>query len=365
MIRENNVTPVQLFILVVQTEIGVSILSLPTTIYRKANTDGWISMLIAGLITQILIIVIWLLNKRFQESTIFTFTHKIIGKWIGTLINIGYIVYFCATGSLILILFTRMITTWVLPRTPFWIIMILLVATGIDMARSNLRVLARFCTFNFIFLGIFLVLILYTFKDAQYIYLLPIGHAGIFNILKGTKQATVSVLGFEMILVIYPFVQGTATQKLKAATSANLFVTFFYTLTMVSVYMYFSPTLIPLLPEPVLYILKAFTFTIIERVDLLFISLWIIIVAASFMTYLYLAAVGFSELFHQKKHSWFAPLAAFLVFVPALLTGQNEIKIAKASYFFEQSSVLFIAVIPIFLLLWSYLFRKKEEVDKP
>lgn len=359
--RENKVTPFQMFVLIVQTQIGVSILSLPSSIFQKANTDGWISMLIAGAISQILVIVIWLLNTRFKESTIFVISRKILGKWLGTFVIIAYIAYFCATASIILILFTRMISLWVLPRTPYWTLMVLLLAVGMDMARENLRVLARFCTFLLILLVMFLFFIFYGFKDAQYINILPIGHAGFFNILLGSKKATLSVLGFEMVLVIYPFVQGTPKQKLKAASLANLFVTLFYTLTILSVYFYFTPALIHLLPEPVLYMLKAFKFTIIERVDLLFISVWIVIVASSFMTYLYLASVGFSDLFKKKKHSRFVPLAALFAFVPALYPNQNEITINKLNEFFEQVSVAFVAVIPFVLLLIAYLFGKKEK----
>lgn len=350
-----------MFILIVQTEIGVSILSLPNLIFQQADTDGWLSMLIAGGITQILILIIWLLNTRFKQSTIFAISRKILGKWLGTVIIMAYIAYFCATGSIILILFTRMITLWVLPRTPYWTLMLLLLAAGMDMARDNLRVLARFCTFTMFLLVLFMLFVVYGFKDGHFIYLLPIGHAGFFNILLGSKKATLSVLGFEMILVIYPFVQGTSMQKLKAASMANLFVTLFYTLTILCVYLYFNPAQIPLLPEPVLYMLKAFKFTIIERVDLLFVSVWIVIVAASFMTYLYLATVGLSELFNKKKHASFVPVAAFFTFVPALIPNQNEIIITKINHFFEQVSVAFVMAIPLFLLLISFIFGKKEK----
>ncbi|HET7657274.1 MAG TPA: GerAB/ArcD/ProY family transporter [Bacillales bacterium] len=358
--KENKVTPAQLFILIVQTEIGVSILSLPNSLFSEAKTDGWLSMLLAGAITQILILIIWKLNSRFESLTLFAICRNILGKWLGTLTIIIYTAYFCATAGITLILFVRMLSLWVLPRTPFWILMLLMVAAGMDIARENLRVLARFYTFTLIFLGVLLLFILYSLKDAHIIYLLPIGHSGLWNIFLGSKKAILSILGFEMILVIYPYVQGTPKQKLKAATFANLFVTLFYTMTIIACYLFFSPAQLPLLPEPVLYMFKAFTFTIIERVDLLFISIWVVIVSTSFMTYLYLSSNGIASLFKKESHAKFVPLAALVVFAAAFIPDQNELLITKINYYFEQASIIFIVLIPFILLLLSYLFRKKE-----
>lgn len=357
---ENRVAPYQFFFLIIQTEIGISILSLPYTVFALAKHDGWISMLLAGAITQLLILILWMLCKRFHRSSIFAIPGKIMGKWMGTVFLIAYYVYFSATASLILILFCRMLSIWVLPRTPHWVTMFLMVIAGVYITKENLRVLARFYVFVSVLIVILIAFIVYSFKDANYLYLLPIGQAGWQKILLGSKGATFSMLGFESLLVLYPLVKGTDSKKLKIASYANLFVTLFYVLIIMSCFLFFSPVELPLLPEPVLFMLKSFTFKILERIDLLFISIWVVTVATSFMTYLYMASTGLANLFGQRNHRRWVPIAALMIFIAALIPSQNELVIQKISDSYQPISMIFVVVLPLCLLLLSYLLRKKE-----
>ncbi|MFZ0369154.1 MAG: GerAB/ArcD/ProY family transporter, partial [Halobacillus sp.] len=61
----------QYFFMIVQTEIGVGILSLPYDLHSAAKQDGWISLLIGGVLLQIVLLVIWLLAKRFPDKDFF------------------------------------------------------------------------------------------------------------------------------------------------------------------------------------------------------------------------------------------------------------------------------------------------------
>ncbi|HEU5138704.1 MAG TPA: GerAB/ArcD/ProY family transporter [Bacillales bacterium] len=357
---ENHVTTNQLFFLIIQTQIGVSILSLPYTVFLAAKGDGWISMLLAGGITQILILMIWVLNRRFYHSTLFTIAKRITGKWAGTLISLGYFGYFVLTGSLILILFSRTLNVWVLPKTPQWIIILLMVAAGVYIAKENLRVLARFYTFVSVLFVFLLFFMVFTLKDSNYLYLLPIGQSGVSGISQGVKAAFSSMAGFEILLVIYPYVQGSATQKLKAATYANLFVTLFYTFIILTCFMYFSPAEIALVPEPLLYMFKAFSFKIIERIDLIFLSIWVVAVTTSFMTYLYLASNGLAHCLGQRNHARLVPFTAAIIFIISIIPGENELAIRSFSQFIGSIGLVFIIVLPALLLLGAYLFRMRE-----
>ncbi|HET7578886.1 MAG TPA: GerAB/ArcD/ProY family transporter [Bacillales bacterium] len=357
---DNKVALYQFFFLFIQTEIGVSILSLPYVVFLLAHNDGWISMLLAGAITQILILILWMLCRRFRSSSIYVVSRKLFGKWIGSLLIIIYSVYFAATASIILVLFSKVINVWVLPHTPYWVTMVLMVIAGVYISRENLRVLARFYTFVSFLIIMLIAFMVYSLKDANYLYLFPIGNSSWEDILMGAKGATLSMLGFESLLVFYPLVKGTDSQKLKVAAFANLFVTLFYTLIILCCFLNFSPEEIPLLPEPLLYMFKAFSFTIIERIDLFFLSVWMVTVATSFMTYLFLASNGLAHLFRKKNHKPLVPIAALAIFIAAMIPKQNEMLIQALDQRFQQISILFVAVLPMLFLLFSYILHKKE-----
>jgi hypothetical protein len=138
---------------------------------------------------------------------------------------------------------------------------------------------------------------------------MPIGQSGLFNILLGTKEAMLSLLGFEIFLFLFPFVEGSPKEKVVSASIANVIVTCYYTyLTFISL-IFFSPEEIKLVPQPILYLLNAFTFTVLERIDIVFLAVWMICVMTSFlMTYIYLASVGLASMISIKEHSKIVPV---------------------------------------------------------
>ncbi|MFP3803160.1 GerAB/ArcD/ProY family transporter, partial [Paraburkholderia sp. SIMBA_027] len=57
-------------------------------------------------------------------------------------------------------------------------------------------------------------------KEIQFI--LPVGSAGVKNILLGSNNALLAMLGFEALLFLFPFVIGKSKGMLKTVSYANL-----------------------------------------------------------------------------------------------------------------------------------------------
>ena len=47
--KDQSITKFQLFFILIQSQIGVGLLSLPNAVQKTAKGDGWISTLLAGL----------------------------------------------------------------------------------------------------------------------------------------------------------------------------------------------------------------------------------------------------------------------------------------------------------------------------
>lgn len=54
---------------IIQAQIGVGILSLPNKLNETAKGGGGLSVLVAGVITQLVIILLWVLLKKFPDLT--------------------------------------------------------------------------------------------------------------------------------------------------------------------------------------------------------------------------------------------------------------------------------------------------------
>jgi spore germination protein (amino acid permease) len=306
-----------------------------------------------------MIVVIWVLCRRFPGATLFEFIPKILGGLVGKILSLAYIFYYIAVASLILILIGN-IKVWTFPNTPSWIIFACIISSAIYLVKENLRIIARYhmlISFSFIIL---IFLFLGVLKYLNVLYILPLGGSGALSILKGSKEAFIAMLGFDLLLVLYPFTQGNEIQRVKAASLANLGVTILYTFITICTLMFFSPEELKIVPEPVLYVLKALEYTVIERLDLVFLSVWILTVSASFMSYLYIASYGITKIARLKHHKKVVPFVGAICFCIALIPGDNLLKIEAWSKIISYAGLIFSVLIPILLLLLAILFRIKD-----
>ncbi|GGD02844.1 germination protein [Thalassobacillus devorans] len=354
-----KITRLQFFFLIVQTQIGVGVISLPYNLQQVAKQDGWISLIGASLIVQLLLLLYWLLLKNTPKQHLFMSLEKIFGKWPGKAVTLLYCFYFIAVGALILMLYTRVINLWMLINTPKWILTTFMVTAGLYLISGNIKVLARAYT---LFSGLMIILIvslIYGVRNANFIFILPIGAAGLENILKGVNEGVLSLLGFVFILIIYPLVEGTDKEKLKIIFYTQWFILGFYLLVVFSTFTFFGAKEILLVPEPVLYMLKAYEFSVVERLDLFFISVWIVSVTTSFTTYLYMAGKGLKHMFNSNKEMHFMIMMAAISLTLALTFGRGEQLIGQYGDIVMKFGYLFSGLLPVLLLL-IFLARKKK-----
>lgn len=355
-----KITPFQLFFIIIQSQIGIGMISLPYDVFRISNTDAWISVLIAGLFIQIGICLIWLLYRRFPVLTIFEMMSEIVGKHVAFVLKIGYIVYFSTTAILIILQFGQKVNIWILPRTPIWLVIFLLVAVSVYCVKDNLRVMARFFV---VVSGLLIVLFAFTLillKDINYLFILPLGKSGLPKIIEGASHASFAFQGYDLLLVLLPYCMGQDRGKLKVSLLANGFVTFLYAYMTFIVLTYFGPAAMKYIPEPILYIMKFKYFKILDRVDLIFFSIWVVSVATSFMMYLYLVSNGLTHLFRTKSHSRFVVIAATLMFICTISLPTSKELISLFNKITGLAGYVFIFFIPCILLIVSMIRGQKN-----
>ncbi|MCE7793579.1 spore germination protein [Salipaludibacillus sp. CUR1] len=358
----NRISAKQIFFLIVQTQIGIAVLTLPARVFAEAEWEGWISILIAGGFVQCLLILYISLVHRFKDHTFFTMTRILIGKPLSVVVNFSYFIYFLTVTILILTLYYRTIASWLFPETPKWIIMALIVSAAVFLVREDIHIIARFYTLVSCLLILIIGVQLTGYTAAQPLYLLPLGHIGIADYLKGADASLQAMLGFELILFIYPFIQGAKKEVTKISSYAIWFTIGVYVFSSVTAFLFFSPDEIVLVPNPVLYMLKAFTSPVVDRLDLIFISVWIISVTTSLMTYLFLASQYTQVIFSLKKRKSAVFYLGLLILFIALFFESNE-AIDAFSEFVGNISYTFIVGIP-FILLIIALVRKKPARGK-
>jgi len=357
--EKNKITPGQLMFVITQAQVGYGVLALPHQVFSVAKADGWISTFLSGIVIQLIILVIWAVGRRFPSMTVYEILPHVFGKPLGKTLHAAYIVYFILTGVSTTVNFGGIIGKWMFSNTPNWVIYVLMLGVCMYLARENFRTIARFFVLVTSLIVFMIVIAAWAYTKANLLYILPIGQAGWPSIVKGSYQVTIAMIGFELLLVVYPYVEGDSKAVLKAASLGNVFTTILYVFMVFTSLVFFSPNEMELVPEPVLYMLRAFTFQLIERPDLYFLSIWMVLVSTSLIGNLYLASKGLTRLFGGNKHSKAIPYTAFLVFVVAMFM-KDPFKIEAFTGWISIVSYVFTLVIPLVILGISFAFRIRQ-----
>ncbi|MFP7446279.1 GerAB/ArcD/ProY family transporter [Bacillus infantis] len=348
-----------LFFLLLQTQIGAGILSMPYSLYMAAKNDGWISLLLAAAAIFSLIYFYWLLCRRFPHQTLFDFSGKVFGKWGGALINLGYICYFVSTALLVYLNFADIIGRWVLLDTPRWLLILLLMFIAVSACSGSFSSIVSLFSFTSVFIVFLFILSLFIFKEPEidYRYMFPVASQGVLPILRGAKEAVYGFLGVETALFFLAFVREPEKKgAVKGAFLAQIVISVFYLYLFMASIIMFSPKEIVLIPEPVLYMLKAITFKIIERLDLVFITVWMTAAATTIISYTYLAGMGLSKLL-KIKHRRAVLAATGIIFILTFIP-QGEMEITSISRAVSFAGLIFSSALPLVLYIAAAFLKK-------
>lgn len=352
----------QLFWFYVQAQIGIGILSLPYSLYKEAQTDGWISLLISAILVQIAIFVLWLLHKRFPNDHLFSICEKILGVFAGKVLTLIYIAYFIYTAALVLKNFTQLLVIWILTKTPEPVFMALIIITCLPLLLSTLDQKARMFVLTApLILLIPIVMIGGFFHNADFLNLLLIGVTEPKGLMKGTLAASFAINGYIVMSLIFPYVKATAAEKIKVVSLAHWVVTFIYLIVVVACYTSFSAGELKLLPEPFLYLIKSFSFPIVERIDLIFLCLWSVIVITTYGIYVYCGVIGTMTLFRSQRYHLYIVLAFLITFLVNLMPD-SMYQVRQMITRTDEFGTIMNAAIPLLMLLIAIVFKRRSKV---
>lgn len=131
----------------------------------------------------------------------------------------------------------------------------------------------------------------YGFKYSDFTGFLPIFHHNLFEIMKGTKSFSLSMLGFEMILMYYPFIKNAETSQKYAHGGVVLTTLLSLLLYFVSI-VFYSQKQLTLTLWPTLTLTSIIELPFIQRFEYITVSWWTIIIIPNMVIPLWAASRG-------------------------------------------------------------------------
>jgi len=344
-----------LFFIIHTAQIGVGIQGFQRVVYQDAKHDAWISVLLAGIATHIIAFFMIKTLQIYGSNDLYGIHQDVFGKWIGNFLNILYIFYCSGAFFSVLRNYIEVVQTWVFSDLNTWFFAATLLLIVIYTFTGGLRVIVGISFFSFI-LSIWLFpMLAYPMKFIESRSLLPILETNLSGILKGVQSMTFTIIGFEIIYVIYPFVKDK--ENVKKHIHLGLFVTTVIYLAVVLVSLtYFSGEQLTKTVWATLSLFSIVKFPFIERFEYIVVCFWMLIILPNLCLFLWAAFRGVRRIVNvsANKFVWIFSLIIFIV----SLAFKTRPQINTFNDYFGQMAFYIIFVYPIILYMIAVVKKK-------
>lgn len=325
----------QLFAVLFTLIIGRGILLIPILVTRHAEQDGWISILLAGLLSLILVNISLYAMKFFEDKTFIEISEMALGKYFGKIPGVLLVVYYVIFAALATRFIIDLASSWLLPQTPIEILMIILIGLCYYLCRNGIKVYGRFCqTLLWITFPAIPLILLPFLLQANVVKFLPVGGSGIHNILISALPGIYGFLGFESVVLLYPYVRKQISHKeivttCNVALLAVLFLKVYLVAGCIGIFGYRE---IQYFMYPVLEYFKILEFPVIERVEFVLIYFWLFIFFGAIVGLFRLATLGAGRLLKMEGYKNMALLLA----IPVYFIAKMPQNVAMEIYYMDQ-----------------------------
>lgn len=201
-----QLTSKQLTFYILGATVATVIFSLPRIASKTSGPDAWLAVIIGGAAPLLSLLFIHSLWRRFPGMTFSQLSVAIFGRWIGSLLVLGYVVYLVLLYAMAMRNGIEITNLYMLPRTPLPVIGFLMMSAVIYIASQGIQVAARMNELLFYMLILSLLLLMVPVFQGDYTNLLPVAGTGLGGILKGALSTTFAYAGIEVLLVLHPMV---------------------------------------------------------------------------------------------------------------------------------------------------------------
>ncbi|HAN10713.1 MAG TPA: hypothetical protein DCP90_08900 [Clostridiales bacterium] len=353
----------QLTALVFTFVTATATLFLPAFVTHNAGQDGWISVIIGGSVGIIVVLIITHLGMGYPRLTLIEYSELILGKWIGKIIGLIFILFFLYTTAVIIREISLTINSNILTNSTLESITIILFIISAYAVKKGLEVITRvnvlilMVTFLAMFICFSLLL-----KDMNIELLTPVFSKGISPILKDS----VSVAGWfcEVVCIAFlmPFINKpdeTRVNSIIGVLWAIITLSFFVAL----VIMVFGAKLSANLTFSTLEAVNVINLEdYLERAEIIFLIPWILANIVKLSFFYYVTVFIISKWFKIENLNTLVLPVGLLLFSMSIVIFKSNVDLVEfLSKAWGAFSLPIELGIPILLLIVS-LIRGKRSV---
>lgn len=314
------ITDSQFIILLISSMIGVGIFSLPNDVLKYAKQDGWLTCIVGALYPIIIVLIASYLCKLRPDENIYALSKQAFGKFIGTILNGIFTMYFLLAGTAIASGMNNVLIIHIVPFLTSPKLLMVFFLPPAFIAYKGLKTVSRVSEIVF-YLTIILFFVPFAAIRSGLIYnVMPIFGSGFINILKSSKDTAFAYTGIEVIYILYPFIKNNkkiVKNSIIGVSSTVLIYTWF---TFITIY-YLGVDIIPKFIWSTLTVTHPLAISIINNFKSIFMVLWTSIMFKIVSIFYYGFSFSLNSLFSKIPRTTYIFLSYPLFFYISLKYG--------------------------------------------
>jgi len=356
-----QVTAIGAAMVITSTIIGVGVLPLPRFASEAADTGGPLVTLAGTVPAFVGLWLITALGQRFPEKSIFLYSEDIIGKWPGRLGSALLILFFAALSALTAREFGEVVVTAVLKKTPLEVTVIVMLLLAAISSRNDVVTFSYLHQFYLPFiLAPGLLIAVYSLKNAEPLYLLPIW--GNEPKAFGEGMLTIASL-FQVSFIMSLLIPSMSRpwKAMRAGLSGMAIAAGFYLLIVIATIAVFGPeeTKKTLWPTLELARMTSLPANVLERLDAIFLIIWVTAVFTTLLSSYYLTIHAISNLLRLRDHKMFTFFLLPFVFMLSMCIP-NVLDLYAIIRLLGKTGLILTVIYPLLLFTTAWIRKRRE-----
>lgn len=347
--------------LIVSTVIGVGVLSLPSELANAVGLDGWIPIILSGIIMVPIIIIMVKTFDYYPGMNLFEISEIILGPIFSILYQLIFLVYKIVLLAFVSRILGEVVKSFLLIATPIEVIIFTFILTTSYISRCEIDIIGRMGFFIYpIILGLTIFLVLVTLPTVDFTNLLPVFQSNIKSLPKGLKSAFLSFGSIEILLFAIPY-----AEERHKVLKASLIGVGIITLVYLSIYLMaasqFGIEHLKRLPWATLSLVKEVDLPglFLENLEGVVMSLWVVVVFGTMAPSYYTAGKILANLTKTKSHELFI-LPLIPIIYTIALAPQSPIQLTKIlGYILDVLGIVIILIMPVIMYMLAYLKMRR------
>jgi spore germination protein len=362
MIRNNDiVSPYQIAMITIMTVISVEVFSIAADTADILGTDGWLVIVILGIINIFTAMVIVRLNSIFPGKTIAEYSQIIIGTVPGKVLTSFFAIYLIIVIAYVTRVFTEVVKMFLLFRTPTEVIMLSLILVSTYIVRGGVECVARIneLIFPILFIPLTIVM-LFGLPNMDFSNLRPILQTPPGKVLASIPRMIFSFGGIELALYYIGFMK-EPKKAYKSLIISVLFILLFFVMVIVFCIAAFGAKSTTKAIWPLVMYIRGISLPglFIERLDGVILSLWVLTVFTTIVTVFFTASYSISKVAGTREQKQYVLPLVIIIYYLALQPGSLAELYEWGNAIFPYAVSAFMYVVPVMLLIIAGL-RKLE-----